>query len=151
MFSRLRYCCSLFTTLPIHLLYRLETIQRRALRILYKLKRRTMVSVSSLMYSLGWLKFRLVCKFRLFFITYRDIYRASPNYLANIITIRTDYRPRRVCSSMMLHQPITATVYAESAFAVAAPKCWNVLPADIRSTESEPLFKRKVYHYFISL
>ena len=30
-------------------------------------------------------------------------------------------------------------------------KCWNELPADIRSTESEHLFKRKVYHYFISL
>ena len=103
------------------------------------------------MHSLGWLHFRLVCKFRLLCITHRAIYQASPNYLANIITIRTDYRPRRVGSTMMLHQPITATVYAESEFAVAAPKCWNALPADIRSTESEPLFKRKVYHYFISL
>ena len=74
---------------------------------------------------------------------------SSPKYLANIITIRTDYRPRRVGSTMMLHQPITTTVYAESAFAVAAPKCWNALPADIRSTESEPLFKRKVFILFL--
>ena len=84
------------------------------------------------MHSLGWLKFRLVCKFRLLCITYRAIYQASPKYLANVITIRTDYRPRRVGSNMMLHQAITTTVYAESAFAVAAPKCWNALPADIR-------------------
>ena len=63
-------------------------------------------------------------------------------------------------SNMMLHQPTTTTVYAESAFAVADPKCWNKLPADIRSTQSEPLFKPKVYfiyiyiyiyNYFISL
>ena len=74
VFSRLRYCCSLFTTLPLHLLHRLETIQRRAVRILYKLKRRTMVYVSSMMHSLGWLKFRQVCKFRLFCITHRAIY-----------------------------------------------------------------------------
>ena len=103
------------------------------------------------MHSLGWLKFRLVCKFRLLCITYRAIYQASPKYLANVITIRTDYRSRRVGSNMMLHQAITTSVYAESAFAVAAPKCWNALPADIRSTESETLFKRKVYNYFISL
>ena len=82
---------------------------------------------------------------------HRSIYQASPKYLANVITICTDYRPRRVGLNMMLHQPITTTVYAESAFAVAAPKCWNALPADIRSTESEPLFKRKEYNYFISL
>ena len=103
------------------------------------------------MHSLGWLKFRLVCKFRLLCITHRSIYQASPKYLTNVITIRTDYRPCRVGSNIMLHQPITTTVYAESAFSVAAPKCWNALPADIRSTESESLFKRKVYHYFISL
>ena len=87
VFSILRYYCSLFTTLLIHLLHRLETIQRRAVRILYKLKRRTMVSISSLMRSLGWLKFWLVCKFRLLCITHRAIYRVSPKYLANSITI----------------------------------------------------------------
>ena len=101
-----------------------------------------MVSISSLMHSVGWLKFRLVCKFCLLCITHRASYQASPKYLANVITIRTDYRPRRVGSTMILHQPITTTVYVESAFAVAAHKCWNALPADIRSTESEPLFKR---------
>ena len=103
------------------------------------------------MHSLGWLKFQIVCKLRLLCITHRAIYRASPKYLANIITIRTDYRPHRVGSTMMLHQHITTTVYAESAFAVAAPKCRNALSADNISTESETLFKRKVYHYFISL
>ena len=57
----------------------------------------------------------------------------------------------RIGSNMMLHQPINTTVYAESAFVVVAPKCWNAFPADIRSTESETLFKRKVYIYFIYL
>ena len=70
VFSRLRYCCILFTTLPFHLLHILETMHRRAVRILYKLDRR-MVSISSVMHSLGWLKIRLVCKFRLLCITHR--------------------------------------------------------------------------------
>ena len=104
-----------------------------------------MVSISTLMHSLGWLKFRLL------YITYRAIYQASPEYLANVITLRSDNLPRRVGSNMLLHKPITTTIYAESAFAVVAPKCWNALSAHIRSTESEPLFKRKVYNYFISI
>ena len=96
------------------------------------------------MHSLGCLKCRLVCKFRFLCITHRAIYQASPEYLANVITLRSGNRPHRVGSNMMLHQPITTTVYAESEFAVVAigPKCLNALPAHIRSTESEPLFKR---------
>ena len=131
-------------------MHRLETIHRRVVRILYKLGRQTMVSISSLMHSHGWLKFRLVCKFSPSFES-RAIYQASPEYLANVITLRTDDRPRRVGSNMMLHQLITTKVYAESAFAVVAPKYWNALPAHIRSTEYKPLFNRKVYKYCISL
>ena len=48
-------------------------IQRHAERILYKLDRRTMVSILSLMHSLELLKFRLVCKFTLLCITHRAI------------------------------------------------------------------------------
>ena len=82
---------------------------------------------------------------------HRTINQASPEYLANVITIRTNYRPRRVGSNMMLHQAITTIVYVESEFAVATQKCWNALPAHIRSTEYEALFKRKVYNYCIYL
>ena len=89
-----------------------------------------MVSISYLMHSLGLLKFGLVCKLRLLCITHRAIYQSIPGYIANVITIRTDYRPRRVGSNMKLHQPITTTVYAESAFAIVAPKCWNAMPAE---------------------
>ena len=35
--------------------------------------------------------------------------------------------------------------------AVVAPKCWNALPAHIRSTEYEPLFKRIVYKKYITI
>ena len=106
VFGRFRYCCSLFTTLPLHLLHRLETIQRRAVIILYKLDRRTMVYISSLMHSLGWLKFRLVFKFRLLCITHRVIYQASPEYLDNVITLRSENLPRRVGSNMMINRAL---------------------------------------------
>ena len=49
VFSRLIYCCSLLCNLPVNLLYKLERIQRRAIRILYKLNFASIVSTSDLM------------------------------------------------------------------------------------------------------
>ena len=64
----------------------------------------------------------------------------NPSSTSCLKSLLTYNRPHRVGSTMMLVQPITTTVYTESVFAVVAPKCWNALPAHIRSTESEPLF-----------
>ena len=132
-------------------MHRFENIQRRAVKILYKLKRRMDVSITSLMISLGLLPFHSQCKFRLLCITQRAIYRSIPEYLATLISIHSDSRPRHSGSTMVLHQPITSTRFFEAAFAVAVPKYWNLLPTDIRITKSESLFKRKLYKYFLYL
>ena len=73
VFSRLIYCCILLYNLPINLMYKLERIQR-AIRVLYKLNFATIVSISYLIRSLGWLKFRYICIHRLLYITHNDIY-----------------------------------------------------------------------------
>ena len=58
--SRLIYCCSLLCNLPVNRIYKLERIQRRAISILYKFNVASIVSISDLMKSLGWLKFRYI-------------------------------------------------------------------------------------------
>ena len=42
-------------------MYKLERIQRRVIRLLYKLNVASIISISTLMRSLGWLKFRYIC------------------------------------------------------------------------------------------
>ena len=74
VFSRLIYWCLLLCNLPVNLMHTLESIQRRAIRILYKLNFASIVSISDLMRSLGWLKFRYICKYRLLSIMYTAIY-----------------------------------------------------------------------------
>ena len=78
VFSRLIYCCSLLCNLSVNLMYKLERIQRRAIHVLYKLKFTSIVSISDLMRSLGWLKFRYICIHRLLCITYKAIHRGFP-------------------------------------------------------------------------
>ena len=82
IFSRLIYCCSLLCNVSVNLIYKIERIQRRAIRVLYKLNLASIVSISDLMRSLSWLKFRYICIHRLLCITHNDIHRGFPEYLA---------------------------------------------------------------------
>ena len=151
VFSRLIYFCSLLCNLPVNLMYKLERIQRRAIRVLYKLNFASIVSISDLMRSLGWLKFRYICIHRLLCITHKAIHRGFPEYLAQSITIQSSNRFSRNCHIMKLVQQSTSLAFSESAFSVIAPKSWNSLPYDIRCITSISLFKRKLYVHFISV
>ena len=68
--------------LPVNLMYNLERIQRRAIRVLYKLNFASMVSMSASMRSIGWLKFIYICKHRLLCITHKAYIYTS--YFLNI-------------------------------------------------------------------
>ena len=141
VFSRLIYCSSLLWNLPVNLMYKLERIQRRAIRVLYKLNFASIVSISDLMRSLGW----LLC------IIHKAIHRGFHEYLAQSITIQSSNRSSRKCHIMKLVQQSTSLAFSESAFSVIAPKSWNSLPYDIRCITSISLFKRKLYVHFKSL
>ena len=92
VFSRLIYCCSLLCTLRVNLMYKLDRIQSRVIRVLYKLNFASLVSIADLMRSLGWLTFRYMCIHRLLCITHKAIHYGFPEYLAQSILfrVRTD-------------------------------------------------------------
>ena len=151
VFSRLIYCCSLLCNLPLKLMLKLEKIQRRAIRTLYKLKFSSIVSISTLMRSLGWLKFRYLCRYRLLCITHKVIHLRSPEYLADLISIHTLSRASRKCHTMKIVQRSTISAHSDSAFSVVAPKYWNSLPYDIRCLKSLSLFKCKLSTHLLTL
>ena len=70
VFSRLIYCCIVLCKLPLHRMYKLERIQRRAVRVLYKLNYASIVSRSALMRTLCWIKCGYVVRRRLLCITH---------------------------------------------------------------------------------
>ena len=43
-----------------------------------------------------------------------------------------------------LEEPRYVGTFGERSFAVAAPKLWNCLPADLRTEEDTDLFKKKL-------
>ena len=113
VFRRLIYCCSLLCNLPVNLMYKLERIQRRAigiiyLHVLYKLNFDSIVYISAIMRSLGWLKFIYICIHRLLYITHKAIHRGFPKYLAQSITIQSSNISSRKCHIMKLVQRSTS-------------------------------------------
>ena len=65
-------------------MYKLERIQRRAIRVLYKLNFSSIVSISDLMRSVGWLKFTYICIHRLLCITHKIYIYIYKIYFLNI-------------------------------------------------------------------
>ena len=103
-------------------MYKLERIQCRAIRVLYKLNFALIVSISALMKSIDWLKFRYICKHRLLCITHKAIQLRFPEYLAKSIIIQSYNISSRKCYIMTLVQRSTYLAYSKSAVLVIAPK-----------------------------
>ena len=97
-------CCSLLCNLPVNIMYKLERIQYRSRRILYKLNFASIVSISALVRSIGSIKFSYIYKHSLFCITHKAIYLGFPEYLAQSIIIQSYRRYNRMCYIMKLVQ-----------------------------------------------
>ena len=118
---------------------------------LYTLKFSSILSISTLMRSLGWLKFRYLCRYRLLCITHKVIHVRYPEYLADLISIQTLSRASRKYHTMKSVQCSTISAHYGSAFSVVAPKYWNSLPYDIRCLKSLSLFKCKLSTHLLTL
>ena len=123
-----------------------DSIQRRDVRILFKLTRSDLIiSIHSIMATLGSLQFRDLFRFRLFCITHKAIYMGVPSYLSKGLIIRTTTRPSRKCELMKLSLSLVSSKYAYAAFTVSAPKYWNSLPDELRTMSSFMSFKCRLH------
>ena len=100
------------------------------------------------MKQLHWLpvKYRIV--FKISVITYKALSGFAPVYIVDLLERYTPARSLRSSNQLLLKVPSTNTVtYGDRAFSVAAPKLWNSVPYEIRSSESLNKFKSKLKTY----
>ena len=83
-------------------------------RVLYKIKNNrntntgsNYISISHIMLTLGWLRYRDLCKLKLLCLAHKAIYTGAPNYLDELLSIVTSNSPRRYCHAMKLVMPYT--------------------------------------------
>ncbi|XP_032366676.1 LOW QUALITY PROTEIN: uncharacterized protein LOC116685831 [Etheostoma spectabile] len=148
--SRLDYCNALYVGLSQSSISRLQLVQNAAARFLTSTSRRE--HITPVLSSLHWLPVRFRIDFKLLLFVFNAIYGLAPSYLTEILTVRDCGRALRSSGQCLLEVPRSRLKqWGDCSFAVAAPRLWNKLPPDIRTTTDLSLFKTKLKTHFFKL
>ena len=137
--SALDYCNALYYGCNSSILRQLQTIQNRACRVIFGLKKRAQVSEK--MQSLHWLKIDERIVFKILLLVYKGINGQAPSYISELLTFNNIVTSNKRRSS--LHISLCEPAHPR-AFETAAPKLWHQLPASIKACQTTELFKKRL-------
>ena len=139
--ARLDYANSLLQGSSSKEIKRLQRLQNRAAKLIFKAKKYD--HVSPLLRQLHWLPVQDRIDFKTLTIAYTCVTDSAPSYLCELIT---PYQPnhsglRSNSDSRIFKKPFTHLTAANKGFYAAAPSIWNELPSGIRHASSLSQFK----------
>ncbi|KAJ8375001.1 hypothetical protein SKAU_G00055810 [Synaphobranchus kaupii] len=147
--SRLDYCNSLLAGLPASAIRPLQRIQNAAARLVFNLPRHS--HVTPLLIDLHWLPAMARIKFKTLVLAFQAVQGSAPPYLQKLIRPYTPARSLRSASSGRLVPPPLHTSTRSRCLSVLAPRWWNELPVEVRTTESLTTFKRRLKTHLFKL
>ena len=136
--SLLDYCNALYFGCSKSVISQLQSIQNRACRVIFGLKKRD--SVDDKLQSLHWLKIQERIEFKVLLLVYKSLNGVAPCYLNEVLRYNNTSGRR----ASMLHIPLSTKSSSSRAFQTAGPKLWHKLPCDIRSSENIVIFKNRL-------
>ena len=94
----------------------------------------------------------LPVRYRIVFIILLPVYKAlngtPPSHISELLKYHTSERKLRSSSQHLLATPkARLKTYGERAIAVAAPRLWNSIPLELRSSSSIDMFKPHLKTY----
>ena len=151
--SRLDYCNCCLWGITSDELNRLQKLQNSTARIVSKSK--LYDHITPVLEKLHWLPVKKRIDFKILCITYQCIYGNAPIYLKECIPRYTPVRSLRSSGQVLLKLPsvddTNKVKYGKRSFQNSAPKLWNSLPAEIRSSKNISTFKKNLKTYLFSL
>lgn len=138
--SRIDYCNSLLFGISQYNLNRLQRIQNCAARIITGTKKYDHITPA--LQKLHWLPVKQRIYFKILLLTYKAIITEAPDYICELIKIKTSTRSLRSGEDILLELPVShLKTFGDSSFSVAGPRLWNQLPVEIRQVSSLAHFK----------
>ena len=139
--SRLDYCNSLLYGVNKSVIQKYQHIQNYGARIISKRNKRQ--SVSDVLMNLHWLPIEKRIVFKLLTFVYKSFNDMAPDCFASLISIRDG-------ENLTLNNVYLNSCYGRRSFAYTAPRFWNALPFNIRSSASLDIFKRRTKNYLFN-
>ena len=147
IYSKLDHLNSLLVNLPDRQLDKLQRIQNITARIVSRCGRTN--HITPVLASLHSLPVSARISFKVCLIFYRSIHGPAPAYIMDILSIcRPSRNLRSSENGVLLRVPhVRTSTYGDRAFSSVAPVLWNSLPLEIRSSDSEILFRKWLKTY----
>jgi len=140
--SKLDYCNALMYGIDKKNLNRLQTLQNRSARLIFKLPKRS--HASPLLKSLHWLPVEQRIQFKCLVQTHKAFYQSLPGYISSLLEVHRTSHTLRSESAVTFQVPRSSKIAGDRAFSIAAPRLWNALPPGIRNQDNINMFKHSL-------
>ena len=148
--SRLDYANALLYGIPEKQLERLQRLQNHAARLITNDS--SSVHSKDILKRLHWLPVRARIQYKILLLTFKSLNGLAPSYLRDLLTIQVPQRSTRLSANgVRLVVPRSKLRFGgDRAFSITAPRLWNELPSDLRSTCTLNQYKRGLKTFLFS-
>ena len=148
--SRVDYCNALYTGITDHNLHLLQLVQNYAAKLV--LNKRKFDRATPLLRKLHWLPIKFRIDYKALLICYKAQNFLTPEYIRLLFTpYSRQSNLRDLFPNSLVEPKYKLKSMGRRAFSVYTPRIWNVLPLEIRDSQSLPVFKKRLKTHFFNL